>query len=190
MSKRCPGRVGSPSGNDGRCLVKSNTSMVEEGGFFSGGIGPVIFTRLLGWSGGEGQSGGRQRMGPSTKWVELYRPAQLLMGLCLEVALKGLLVKRDPTLVSGGRIKELKTHSLQKLFQLAEIPLEDGEEELNLVRKLSDAVEWVAKYPVPANASQLRQPKHKSQSTLIRNDRDFDRFEALWRRVNREFGDE
>lgn len=118
---------------------------------------------------------------------ELYRPAQLLMGLSLEVALKGLLVERDPALVSGGKIDELKTHSLENLFRRADIPLAAGEEELNFVRKLSDAVEWVAKYPIPANAEQLANPRHLSEKTLFRNARDFERYEILWHRVDGKF---
>lgn len=131
--------------------------------------------------------GGRVEDGTAVGMQMLYRPAQLLMGLSLEVALKGLLVEREPTLISGGKIAGLKTHSLEELFRKANIPLEDGEEELNFVRKLSDAVEWVAKYPVPGAASQLRDPKHQSTNTLARNDGDFGRFEALWRMVNAEF---
>ncbi len=118
---------------------------------------------------------------------ELYRPAQLLMGLCLEVALKALIVERDPTVVKGGKITGLKTHSLERLFGKVNLSLMDGEEELNFVRKLSDAVEWVAKYPVPLNASQLKNPRHQSENTLHRNDRDFARFEALWQRIDGEF---
>lgn len=127
--------------------------------------------------------------GSSAELQELYRPAQLLMGLCLEVALKGLLVERDPTLVSGGKIAgDLKHHSLETLFRKANILLTDTEEELNLVRKLSDAVEWVAKYPVPLNAAQLNSRKHESRGTLLRNDTDFARFEALWQRIDTEYG--
>lgn len=133
------------------------------------------------WLAGEVNDGTR------TGLHTLYRPAQLLMGLALEVALKGLLVERDPTLVSGGKIEALKTHALPKLFRMANIPLKDGEEELNLTRKLSDAVEWVARYPIPGNASQLKNPKHGSTDTMIRNDLDFERFEALWRKVCAEF---
>lgn len=119
---------------------------------------------------------------------ELYRPAQLLMGLCLEVALKGLLVERDQALINQGKLaKKLSTHSLENLFKAARIPLKDTEEELNLVRKLSDAVEWVSKYPIPLKACHLTNPKHKSRGTLSRIDTDFEWFEELWKRIDGEF---
>lgn len=138
------------------------------------------------WQGGMIQL--RAEDGTDHQHQELYRPAQLLMGLSLEVALKGLLVERNPTLFDGGKLaNELKTHSLEILFQGVGIPLEDTEEELNFIRKLSDAVEWVAKYPVPLSAPQFRTPKHKSKQTMIRNDKDFARFEALWQRIDTEF---
>ena len=138
------------------------------------------------WQGGMIQL--RAEDGTSHQHQELYRPTQLLMGLCLEVTLKGLLVERNPTLLDGGKLaSELKTHSLETLFQEANIPLEDTEDQLNFIRKLSDAVEWVAKYPVPLNAPQLRSPKHRSKQTMIRNDKDFARFEALWQRIDTEF---
>ncbi len=127
--------------------------------------------------------------GSTTEIVELYRPAQLLMGLCLEVALKGLIVKHNPDLVSGGKIdKKMTTHSIEKLSALACISIErSNEAEINLIRKLSDAVEWVSKYPIPLNASQLKSPKHGSSKTLIRRDDDIEIFEELWRRIDIEY---
>ena len=138
------------------------------------------------WQGGTIQL--QAEDGSSHDLQELYRPAQLLMGLCLEATLKGLLVERDPTLISGGKIaRDLVTHSLEKLFQKASLPLVDPENELNLVRKLSDAVAWVAKYPVPLNAYQLIHPQHGSKRTLTRRGTDFACFEDLWRRIDVEF---
>jgi hypothetical protein len=122
---------------------------------------------------------------------ELYRPAQLLMGMSLEVLLKGLIVQKNPDLISSERLpKKLSTHSLEKLFNIVGINLEDNEDELNFIRKLSDAVEWVAKYPIPLHANQLKQPKHKSRSLMIRNDLDFERFEKLRTKIESCFTEE
>lgn len=132
--------------------------------------------------------GGKNRLqapgGSSHEIQELYRPAQLLMGLCLEVALKGLLVERDPDLVSGGKLpRALTTHSLEDLFLAANIPLTDTAAELHLVRKLSDGVEWIARYPIPTKADKLRSAVEMRRSSFVKHNNDFERFEALWQRI-------
>ncbi|MBO1223991.1 MAG: hypothetical protein JYX80_06150 [Candidatus Scalindua sediminis] len=122
---------------------------------------------------------------------ELYRPAQLLMGMSLEVLLKGLIVQKNPDLIDSDKLpKDLSTHSLEKLFEDASINLEDNEDELNFIRKLSDAVEWVAKYPIPLHANHLKQPKHRSSSLMIRNDLDFERFKKLRTKIESCFAEE
>ncbi len=115
---------------------------------------------------------------------ELYRPAQLLMGLSLEALAKGILIQRDPSLVKDGKLNSrLKTHSIEKLFCLVGISLAPGEEELNFARRLSDAIEWVAKYPVPLNARELDSSRNRSERTLFRSDNDMERFKTLRERL-------
>lgn len=110
------------------------------------------------------------------------------MGMSLEVLLKGLIIEQTPGLIVGEKLpKELNTHSLEKLFQKTNISIKDNEEELNFIRKLSDAIEWVAKYPIPIHANHLRQSKHKSKSVMTRNDYDFDRFCRLRNRIESKF---
>lgn len=119
----------------------------------------------------------------------LYRPAQLLMGLCLESLAKGLIVHRSPGLISGGQLpKKLKTHSLERLFGELAIRIDDDDQMLRFVRVLADAVEWIAKYPVPTAADQLEQGKHNGKDLFARNDLDFERFETLRERVLQAIG--
>lgn len=134
------------------------------------------------WDGGTKSIGIHN--GQEHKLVELYRPACLLMGMCLEALLKGLIIQRRGFETTNGKLPDdLKTHSIERLCELASITLMDNEEELNFVRKLSESVEWISKYPVPTKAGHLKTPKHKAKSDLIRNDRDFERFELLRSRI-------
>jgi len=126
----------------------------------------------------------RDQNGDEHMMYELYRPAQLLMGLSLEALAKGILIQRDPSLVKDGKLNSrLKTHSIEELFRLVGISLAPGEEELNFARKLSDAIEWVAKYPVPLNASELDSSHNRSERSLIRSDKDMERFKTLRERL-------
>ncbi len=113
------------------------------------------------------------------------------MGLCLEVALKGLVVQRNPALIGEQSLdKSLKTHSLEALFKLAGIDLADSDDELKLVRKLSEAVDWVSRYPIPLKAAYLGKSKYQSEGTLFRNDLDLERFERLLKRIEKCCSDE
>lgn len=97
----------------------------------------------------------------------LYRPAQLLMGLSLEALLKGLVIQRIPSIITGSTLpKQLQTHSLLQLFELAELQPPATEEALRFLRQLSDAIEWVSKYPVPTKAAHLERTKHGDSSPL------------------------
>lgn len=85
----------------------------------------------------------------------LYRPATLLMGLCLEALLKGLLIQRDPALINGEKFpEELKTHSLENLFGLADLELTN--EEQKGIKRWTEAILWDSKYAVPLTSENLK----------------------------------
>lgn len=102
----------------------------------------------------------------------MYRFANLLMGLCLETLLKGLLIQKNIIQFSSGKIpNDLKGHDLKKLLTQLNINL-SSEEEL-LVGRLTDDVIWVSKYPVPIFSDHLNIDK------LIRQEDIFIIFENL-----------
>ncbi len=122
--------------------------------------------------------------GPDYIHHYLHRPTQLLMGLCLEITLKGYLSENDPELLKNGSVnKKLRTHNLEKLFNLAEIDLENNNDELEFIQRLSDAVEWMSKYPIPLFSEQLFQPKHAGKRSFVTSDKDFERFEKLREKI-------
>lgn len=72
-----------------------------------------------------------------------------LMGLAFENKLKGILVARDSSLVSGGKIsRELAgSHNLLALFD--KVGLDLSTEDRDLLCRLGECVLWAGRYPVP-----------------------------------------
>ena len=117
----------------------------------------------------------------------LYRPAMLLMGLCLEVSVKGLLVERDPSVIKNGQFLNFPTtHSLEVLFERAKIAIENDVER-KLLKKLSESVIWMSKYPMPMSPQKLLAAEHPNGEIWGRNEGDFDHFERLQKRVLEKF---
>ena len=115
------------------------------------------------------------------------RPALLLMGLCLETLLKGLLVGRDSQLIQGGKIdNRLLTHNLERLFADAKISLTDSREE-DLVKRLSASVTWLSKYPIPTSAGGTDAPSPDWGTNLHWCDDDYDKFVVLRDRIQNEY---
>ena len=118
---------------------------------------------------------------------ELYRPAMLLIGICLETLLKGLIIKKEKHDFQDGKFPNyLKTHSLEKLLNRVGIKPIDNDE-LNFIRKLSESIEWISKYPVPTLSAHLKSPKHRAKNVMVRNDKDYERFENLRKRILAEY---
>jgi len=67
-----------------------------------------------------------------------------LMGLAFENMVKGILVARDSSLVSSGK---LWSHDLLALFD--KVGLELSAEDRDLLRRLGECVLWAGRYPVP-----------------------------------------
>jgi hypothetical protein len=72
----------------------------------------------------------------------------MLFGFALENLAKGIIVCRDPTLVSSKRLKSWhgKGHNLADLFQRANIAVTDDER--RLLDRTTRVTEWKGRYPV------------------------------------------
>lgn len=72
-------------------------------------------------------------------------------GVAIENAAKAVLIRRDPSIVSGGFLDKSKfgktSHALVELFHLANESLTD--QERRLVVKLEQHVVWAGKYTIP-----------------------------------------
>jgi hypothetical protein len=78
----------------------------------------------------------------------------MLIGVALEVLFKGILVARDPSLVSGGKLKgSLKSHDLVTLREAVGLDL--PAHEAQLLERLSEAAIWMGRYPVPLRSEDL-----------------------------------
>lgn len=89
-------------------------------------------------------------------YLRLKFPFLYMCGMAFENALKGLLILRDPTLIEDGKVSEeiAKGHKLITLFEKAEIAL--SSEEVNLIVRIGDSVNWSARYPVPKKAKDFK----------------------------------
>ena len=90
-----------------------------------------------------------------------YRPSvvdpfMLLAGLGIENALKGFLVARRPECVSRGKLrgKIITSHDLVRLAREAGVTLSDDEEQV--CRLATSAVEGWGRYPIPRNMSKMK----------------------------------
>jgi hypothetical protein len=75
----------------------------------------------------------------------------MLFGFSLENLAKGIIVCRDPKLVSRHRLRKWhgKGHDLSALFDRAAMPL--SEEQRDLLRRATRIAEWKGRYPVAMN---------------------------------------
>lgn len=84
----------------------------------------------------------------------ISRPYFLLVGFAIENLLKGLIVCDDPTTISSGKIKRIKTHKITNLIK--EISgIELTEEELNICKTIEEAIPYWGRYPIPLEASDV-----------------------------------
>lgn len=105
--------------------------------------------------------------GARSEEVFLVFPYLMLCGMAVENLLKGILVAGDPGVVEPDRLN-LKAwgggehpHDLSHLAAKAAVSL--SEEELDLLVRMSEAVLWNGRYPIPIKGLQL----HKK--ALLRN---------------------
>ena len=79
----------------------------------------------------------------------------MLFGFALENLAKGILVCRDPTVVSQGRLRRWhgNGHDLGPLFERAKISLTDDER--RLLDRTTRITEWKGRYPVAMNFDEV-----------------------------------
>lgn len=88
----------------------------------------------------------------SRKVSGISRPYFLLVGFAIENLLKGLIVCNDPTTITSGKIKRIKTHKITNLIkQISEINL--SEEELEICKIIEEAIPYWGRYPIPLEAT-------------------------------------
>lgn len=98
----------------------------------------------------------------------------LIAALSIENALKGVLVARNPELVSTGKLgNKIKTHNLRKLInECGDIELNDDES--ILIDIFSDAIPYWGRYPIPLEYSSIKNEAiftldfHKTFIILVR----------------------
>lgn len=88
--------------------------------------------------------------------IGMTNVAPMLLGLALEVLIKGYLIARNPSLVEQQRIaaRISADHKLQALFVMAGIPASAAEGEV--LDQLTESVTWAARYPVPRSQNDFR----------------------------------
>lgn len=74
-----------------------------------------------------------------------------LMGLAFENKVKGILIARDRTLASGGKLSRELTRNHDLLELIEKVGLELSMEDRDLLRRLGECVLWAGRYPVPKN---------------------------------------
>jgi hypothetical protein len=107
-----------------------------------------------------------------------YRPASLLMGLSLEVLLKAFIISEKPLSLGEKYPGNLEHHKLVNLSEFARLSLSDAE--TKVLNRLTAAIEWTSKYPVP------RESDLKVDS-LVRNDRDLIVFKEIYSKILEKF---
>lgn len=110
-----------------------------------------------------------------------------LMGLAFENKAKGILVARDSSLVSGGKISRdlAGSHNLLALFD--KVGLDLSTEDRDLLCRLGECVLWAGRYPVPKSEDgQL--PRMLPGKGLVKPGTvlldEEDRMAELWRKLD------
>lgn len=90
----------------------------------------------------------------SRKISSISRPYFLLIGFAIENLLKGFIVFDDPTTITSGKIKRIKTHKITNLIkEISYIKL--SEEELDICKKIEEAIPYWGRYPIPLEVSDI-----------------------------------
>jgi hypothetical protein len=113
----------------------------------------------------------------------------MLLGFALENLTKGILVCRDPRLVTKSELRRWHGdgHDLTRLFDRCEIPL--TEEERALLERTTRLVVWQGRYPVPMSFYDIEPGKDMllGQVSVGRwPEPDFNSLQALYEKVEAE----
>jgi hypothetical protein len=115
---------------------------------------------------------------PPFEDIALFNPYMLLSGLAFENLTKGIIVGRNPGVVTPEKFK-LKDHNLRKLAKQVTPTL--SKNELDLLDRLTAFVEWAGRYPIHLYAAKNVQPSFaRTDPELI--DHLFDKFVAILKR--------
>lgn len=116
------------------------------------------------------------------------RSSMVLMGLSLENLLKGILFKSGKCSIEEGKLpRSVKTHNLNELCREAGVKIEDTYEEKTFLQRLSEQVDWAGKYPIPTQATILRNSKYGSRKAFVGNLNDMKFFEDIYNKIVFEF---
>jgi hypothetical protein len=112
---------------------------------------------------------------PSLSLASVYR---MLMGMSIEVLLKGILVAQGEQILDDkGRIKkDFAKHDLTKLAQRIDTEaFAFSQDDLEILDNLTPYIKWAGKYPLPRVAGDLIVKGHSSGETM--------RESGLWERL-------
>jgi len=109
------------------------------------------------------------------------RTSIMLMGMSLEALIKGYLVANEVVKIDSGKFPSvIKKHQLIDLYELAGIVLTKEYEEKTFVKRLSEQVVWMGRYPVPTNSNTLQNMKNRTLKAWIMNEKDREFFAQLY----------
>jgi len=104
-----------------------------------------------------------EELGKEVTDISLITEYCLLMGYALENLLKGILMDEHPEYFKpDAKIKDISSHNLVSLCKRCSLQITADEEEL--LKKLTDHILWVGKYPVPLELSGMY-PRRKQDGT-------------------------
>jgi hypothetical protein len=90
------------------------------------------------------------------KYIGYSRPYILLSGFALENLIKGLLVAKNPTLVSSGTLnRDLKSHNLVTLASMVNW-IKLTKKEMSVLKIAQEALPYWGRYPIPLNLNEIR----------------------------------
>lgn len=112
--------------------------------------------------------------------------ALLLMGYCLESALKGIFILKGNRGINKEKLSgDINTHDLTKLCELIGFDPGDEHEKL-LVERLSQFTVWKGRYPAPKSSNNLRYIFTSDSLMKIfgGSTENFNRFDSIFRKLS------
>jgi hypothetical protein len=95
---------------------------------------------------------GKNKVTESKKVSSISRTYFLLVGFAIENLLKGFIVFDDPSTITSGEVKRIKSHKITILVkEISEIRL--SEAELDICKKIEEAIPYWGRYPIPLEYS-------------------------------------
>ncbi|WP_173218117.1 hypothetical protein [Paenibacillus alba] len=115
----------------------------------------------------------------------VFKVYMLLAGLSLENVIKGLIISRNPTIVTDEEVKFSGSgHKLIELFRLVNISLNN--DEIKFLELIEEFIMWAGRYSLPKK-SQYFQNRKSPNIPMIGIPRDSDMFNNLFSRIVEEY---